>query len=279
MSFTSGKSVVKKHRQGNQPPVLKCGYVPAHVPQFTVKLKKMPGYEKIPDDDLTGLVEDLTSSTKMRQSYFATHEDSQPNSPYESLLSPQTPPSSEEKVPAGRLSVKVILELDPQGRRRHPAIAIHQPHCRGGTCVCGAETTQSVLEEEYARSLCKASLQVNDQVLIWGPESVIIPYGRPIQYTSLPGETEMAQAGDTDLPQDSEVFQLEHCSADKLQKCLNVVTRYNKRLYFDEATRNSHHFIQEAVEALGLKEKSPLRYNEYLEALAKEKNERVPTVF
>ena len=272
------KSIKEKkrlRRLGDQPPLIPIQYEPAHIRDVRVKLENVPYYENCTREQLNGLAADLTSPDSLKSSYFGSYEDysrSETASPMASLL--PCPPFEQQET---TLCVKIFLITPSSGRKRRTE---RPPQ---GACG-GASTVLPIIEEEYGKRIIKASIEVNGQILTWGPENLVIPHGKaipelasPVASLSLAARPQICEE-----PENGDVYSLEPCPGHKLDGFLKVVSNYNKTFMFDPFARNSIHFVRDALRALGFQNPPPPlqnRYSEYLRELKRKKSDKVPEGF
>ena len=271
MSLSKLKSISRSSGsgQGAQAQIHYTPLQPSHIGQVKDKIKQHPEFKNCSGPELEELALRLTKPQELIK-YFSLTID------WEKVE------SAAEATNAPLLETHKLTGASKNGGQATEELPVMLILSRTGNQGAGLPVTR-MLEMEYGPLY--ASLQVGDQILEWNSTSLIIPHGRPIQDPSK-GFTDTGSSGHFfEVTNDRErvelVFKAPGQRAQRLNKVVQVIVKYNCYKYYDVLSCNSHRFVCDAATAMGYEQPPQLHSNlsKYFEKLKAGKNKMIPNDF
>lgn len=128
------------------------------------------------------------------------------------------------------------------------------------------DSIESLLQEEYGP--LHAYVVIGGLIIEWNWKSTVIPHGKPIIE-----DTAGSSAAVAELPP----LKVEELKS----KVLSVVANYNKLYHYHPIQRDSHEFVCDILEAMGVQPPTQLqsKLKDYLETLTEKRSKMVPEKF
>lgn len=263
MSFL--KSIVKKDR--NERPQARREPEPSCFPQVVQKLRNVPTYAEINNQDIAELVTRLISPEKLIQYFDLVPEEEeadarvlldcapalgQPGEPH--------PPKQQYAANYTRIPAADDAEVDMLPAQLVLKWNQHQEN---------PDDIESILLDEYGP--LHAYLVVGNLILEWDWTSLIIPHGKPIK--------ERPEAG---VIQDVAEARCQPMKVALLKnEVLARAAKYNKMYYFHVIRRNSHDFVCDILKMMNSPPPQQLenKLKKYMDFLESSKSDGIPVEF
>ena len=273
MSLSKLKSISRSSGsgQGAQAQIHYTPLQPSHIGQVKDKIKQHPEFKDCSGPELDELALRLTKPQELIK-YFSLTID------WEKVE------AATEATNAPLLETRKLTGASKNGGQATEELPVMLILSRTGNqgARLGLPVTR-MLEMEYGP--LHASLQVGDQILEWNSTSLIIPHGRPIQdppndITDSGSPPPLLQVTN-DQERVELVFKAPGQRAQRLNKVVQVIAKYNCYKYYEVFSCNSHRFVCDAAIAMGYQQPPQLQSNlgKYIEKLKAGKNKLIPNDF
>ena len=243
MSFSGSKCVIKKKDRDRRP---QRKYIPeaSYLPQVIDKLKVHPSFRNCDDLQLSELATRITKAEELVK-YFDLTQDLELEDGGTGAIMPQGEVDS--------LDVQLVLKF-----------LSHK---------VDTDDIESILLQEYGA--LQAYLVIGDMILEWGPDSIIVPHGKPMIDEAAPSalSTGASDVREAELPS----VKVELLKT----KLLEIVAEHNRRYHFHPIKRSTHGFISSIIQAMEIPRPAQLQsqLKDYLDALEKGTSAGIPKEF
>lgn len=243
-SCGSGKLFGKAREDGAGAPTAR----PAYVKEAVKKLKTMPGFADLGEDELTGRAEELTDPGKL----WSVHLSGLVLDPARDRIGEALSGDDGDGVPK---AVGIKLQFVPVRA--------------SGYYQYGTSPLTSLLMEQYGPIRASILVGGGAVVLEWNTSGLVIPAGAPIpapqsardssKCTSVSNSKSIASAASsganpaTSTAEEVISYEFESATAEKerLDKLIDIVVRYNRNYLYHPILRNCQKFAADCLVALG----------------------------
>lgn len=227
MSFS--KFVIKKDRERHP----QRRYIPeaSYLPQVIDKLKAHPSFKCCNDLQLSELASRITKAEELLK-YFDLTQDLAEDGGTGAIM---------PRDDVDSLEVQLVLKF-----------LSHK---------LDTDDIESILLHEYGP--LQAYLVIGDMILEWGPDSVIVPHGKPMKDEAAPSAS---STGASDVRE----AELPSVKVELLKtKVLEIVAEHNKRYHFHPIRRSTHGFVCSIIQAMDIPQPTQVQsqLKDYLDAL------------